>query len=318
MIPAEIYVPGNIQRVTVMNRSLPEKGKKGTMNVIEGVLTGEGLWNDRNGSMRCVEGLNNALANSPRFQVVTPPAMELTGTGTRQLPQPLPWNLVSDICKKAGADALITLETFDSNTLRGSTNHTEQKTVNNRTVTIPYTIATMNVDVTATWRIYDPVNQQIVDQRTFTDRKGFSERGANILDAQLRLPKAGPAVSDAGYFAGEQYNYRISPNYIWVPREYFSKANADFKDAKFYVRAKEWEKAAEIWQKYTNDRNREIAGYACHNMALACEVQGKLDLALEWAKKAYGTYHVKKSRYYISTLENRIRENRALDYQLNN
>ncbi len=51
-------------------------------------------------------------------------------------------------------------------------------------------------------------------------------------------------------------------------------------------------------------------------MALACEVQGKLDLAIEWANKSYVEFGNKKGNYYSSLLRDRKADEARLDEQM--
>jgi hypothetical protein len=113
LVPAEITVPHHIKKLAIANRSLPAKGEQFS-NFIEGFLTGESIWGDKEGSKRCIEGLANKLNSSPRFGA-TISHTSLKGTGTREFSVPLQWNMVNNICKQYNADALILLETFDSN-----------------------------------------------------------------------------------------------------------------------------------------------------------------------------------------------------------
>ncbi|NOZ35469.1 MAG: hypothetical protein GXO80_09255 [Chlorobi bacterium] len=53
-------------------------------------------------------------------------------------------------------------------------------------------------------------------------------------------------------------------------------------------------------------------------MALASEIFGKFDIALDWAQKAYADYHLKDARTYINILKGRIRDAERLDRQMNN
>ncbi len=72
-----------------------------------------------------------------------------------------------------------------------------------------------------------------------------------------------------------------------------------------------------IYRKYVNDPDSKIAGYACYNMALASEVFGEFDIALDWAQRAYSEYRLKAARDYINTIERRIRDAEALKRQMN-
>ena len=51
-------------------------------------------------------------------------------------------------------------------------------------------------------------------------------------------------------------------------------------------------------------------------MAVAAETEGYLNVALDWANKAYKNYYLKKERNYINTLNKRLREEQLLREQL--
>ncbi len=55
MRPAAVTVPQNIKAIALVNRTVPEK--KG-LNIIEGVLTGEGIGQDREGVQKAMDGLS--------------------------------------------------------------------------------------------------------------------------------------------------------------------------------------------------------------------------------------------------------------------
>ena len=317
--PADIYVPGKIKTLAVVNRSLPAKGDGSRIvNILEGLVTGEGIFMDRNASERCVSGLADGLLNSPRFTVTVPTGLDIRGTGTAQFPEPLQWAQVEKICNDYSADGLILLETFDSNISRKFGSKQKTKKEDGKDINYTEHIASVDIAINAGWRIYFPTERKIVDQNVFVDRQGWDGKGLTKGEAERNLPKIERAVEDAGYFAGKQYAYRISPMWIRVSRKYYVKGNDDFKDARYKVQSKKWEDAALIWKRYVNDPDTKIAGYACYNMALASEVLGEFEIALDWAQKAYSDYYLKPAREYINILENRIRDAEALDKQMNN
>ena len=111
--PADITISQDIQNVVLVNRSRPSKGNLAD-NIVEGLVTGEGIGTDRKGAEYCIAGLSNMLENSERFVLKNTGGMELKGTGTSSFPMPLDWNQVKSICGSYAGDALLVLETFDS------------------------------------------------------------------------------------------------------------------------------------------------------------------------------------------------------------
>lgn len=111
--PADITVSQDIQNVVIVNRSRPSKYNLAG-NIVEGLISGEGIGADRKGAEYCVDGLVNMLANSERFTLKNTGEIELKGTGTSAFPIPLDWNEVKSLCGSYDSDALLVLETFDS------------------------------------------------------------------------------------------------------------------------------------------------------------------------------------------------------------
>ncbi len=315
LVPAEIHVPSEINKLVVINRSLPGKEDK-IRNVLEGVLTGEGLFVDRFGSEACINGLIDGLNHSPRFTAMADPKAGATGTGTRRFPQPLDWVTVQRICRENNADALLALEVFDSNNRLAF--HNEQRTTreNGKNVTHTVHIARMRCSVESGWRIYYPVNRSIVDANIFNDWQQWSAEGPNQKAAQMGLPRQSNAVTDAGFFAGKQYSRRISPTWINQPRLLYKNGNSDMKYASRLARSNQWKDASAIWNKYTDTRDAKLSGRACFDLALAAEIEGDLQTAIQWTDKAYTRFNNRKALEYRKILEQRLNDQQKLNEQI--
>ena len=96
--PADITISRDIKNLVVVNRSRPSK-KNLSKNIMEGIISGEGIGNDRKGAEYCIEGLSNMFLNSERYTLKNPAGLELKGTGTSSFPIPLDWVEVKDICE---------------------------------------------------------------------------------------------------------------------------------------------------------------------------------------------------------------------------
>jgi hypothetical protein len=313
--PAQITVPAEIKTIAFINRSLPAKRER-VRNVIEGAMTGENLFADRIGSEECIKGVFNGLQDSPRFTGVIYGGGDIRGTGTRQFPELLDWAIVDDICKANNTDALVCLEVFDSDSRRVMTDRKVTRKQDNRDITyIEYT-ATLYLDIESGWRIYYPARRKVIDQNIYTDTKYWSSTSDAGRKAEQGLPPMERALSEAGSYVGNQYAIRISPRWIRVSRDYYRKGNDDFERAKRMAEINDWKGAAELWQKYTNNPDVKIAGYATYNMALACEMEGDLEAAISWTKKSYIDYKNKHAGYYMNVLQRRLNEQQRLDEQM--
>jgi len=315
LVPAQITVPQHIQTIGVLNRSLPAKGE-GWSNFLEGFITGESIAADREGSYNVCKGLAFKVNTNPRFKAQLMEGEDLRGTGTKEFPTPLSWAEVDALCKKYNVDAIVSLETFDSDIRRTSRTRQVERSVNGENVMVTEFLEDLNIRVNAGWRIYDNVNKKIIDQDVFYDDKGWNAVGTTPEDALRKLPSKRGAINDAGYFAGEMMGVRISPNWVRVSRYYYKKGDDRLKSAKRFVKVNNWKEAVVLWSQSAKSPDHKIAGRACHNMALAAEMEGELNIALEWANKAYKDHMLKKERTYINELNLRLMEVEKLKEQL--
>ena len=315
--PADITVSQDIQNVVVINRSRPsEENLAG--NIIEGIISGEGIGYDREGADYCVEGLSDILLNSDRYILKNTRGMELKGTGTANFPPPLDKNIVKDICASYDADALLVLETFDSDSrIQLGKPFTRNKKVKGKKVKELRYPATLIMEIQSGWRIYEAQNQTIVDENRFLEVKEFKSYGVSSDQAIRRLPSKSIAIKESGIFAGRKYGKRISPTWVKVNRAYFIGKNESLKLAHSHVKNKDWDSAIKIWKDLLDNPDQKTSRRSAYNMAVASEFKGGLDIAIEWAIKSQKLGEKKASRY-INLLHIRKKNKKKLKQQLNN
>ncbi len=316
MKPAPIFIPNHIQKVAVVNRTLASKENK-TLGIIESVITGEGIYADREGAEDCLLGLRESLTRTNRFSVYQPAGLNLKGTGTGVLASPMTWEDIQRICTENSVDAVIALDAFDSDSrIDLSSGPVNTKDAKGNPITITEHNAYLKMNVTTGWSVYDPKERRVIDEFRSVDDLGFNSKGANAIVATAGLPAKRDAAKKTGYRAGQLYGNRISPSWITVSRGYYSKINDNFKLAKKKVQYKDWDGAAEIWKKEALNPDKKIAGMACYNMAVAAEVNGNLDAAMEWATKSYKQFENFKGASYMSILQGRINDVQRLNDQM--
>lgn len=315
--PAQINLPQSIQKIGIVNRSLPSKDSKWN-NILEGALTGESIKVDKMGSESCIKTLAEKLNEAPRFSAVTIYGLSLGGTGTGSFPLPLDKDQVSSICRQYEVDALVVLETFDSDIALRQGSRMVERTINDRKVMVKEFFAETNIDVNSGWRIYDGTKLVIVDENAFTDGKSYSGAGDTPEKALGQLPDKKSAITDAAINSGAQYARRISPTWKAVSRQYYSKGHPELELAAKSVKKNNWDPAIEIWNRLSQDPDNEVAGRACYNMAVASEMDGNLDIALTWAEKSSVQHNNKKATEYIKIIKSRQWDVRLLEHQMKN
>ena len=302
----QVYLPQGAEKIALVNRSLTRPEDK-QAKVLESIVTGEISGSDRLASDESLKGVFDRINGYRGIQAVIPQQTRLYGTGTRETPELLDWQLVRDICAASDADVLLVLETFDSNSdLLLSTVANRVTAALGNQAAIPATPSQVRVNVLAFWRLYDPASKTIIDQHQAKSFLTFNGVGGG----NLVLPPP-EALHNTAYEAGRHYIERFLPGHYTIKRELYKKGKGSGKHAfRAAFRSSEvanWQGAMDSWSAILSQTSRKNAGKASLNIAVAHEVLGDTDQALHWASRSYEVYGNKLGRDYAKVLLNRKR-----------
>ncbi len=303
--PAPITLPPYVKNVVVVNRTEVSK-KSNVFNVVNKAFSLESPNLDREGSQATITALSNELKKNNRFDEVTLLTnTSLTTDAPGMFPARLAWDSVEKYCSENNADALFSLELFDTRSqIDYSVNKTTIKTVLGNIPAVEQQ-ANMNTIVNAGWRIYDVRGKNILDEKAIRRNIMFHGRGINPLLAAQALTDRREAVKQVGNIAGHDYAFDIIPLWTRVTRDYYVRGSGNFKIATRKARTGNWDGAAKLWQQEVTNSKRKIAGRACYNMAIISEINGDVDAAIQWAQKSYENYNNHLALSYINLLKNR-------------
>lgn len=307
LAPAPLYIPNSLQSIAIVDRSLPENSE---LNKLEGILTGEGKEQDRLATQFVIDGLNRSLSTAERYNVLRTDEL-LVGSGSGFLfPDPMTWDQINELCEKHNVDAIVSLETYDSDFVVTSGTKTGKSILEFNTQGI--------VTVKCGFRMYYPLESLVVDEFHFSHKVNW-DGGRTLIGAAGALLNKKKVIADAGFEAGTVYGRRITPSWYLASRDYFkkSKSNPDLDEGARMMQLNDWDKAIAALERTLDNGGRKDQGRAAHNLAVVYEILSDLDLAKEYTSLAWGKYKEKKSRDYGYILTRRINDRRTLDNQLN-
>lgn len=129
-------------------------------------------------------------------------------------------------------------------------------------------------------------------------------------------------LENTAQYLGKAFVKKIIPGWEKVTRNYYQSHNVHMLVAEKYLLENDWLKAAEIYNKQTNNKNRNIAAKARYNMAVICEIEGKFDAATDWLERSKSTYkkespcHIDNCTLYMEQLSIRQNEISLLEKQV--
>lgn len=301
--PAKIEIPSQIKRVAVVNTSIIKPTTPFTNPIQQGLFR-----LDTTISQEVIQLLSLLLNDSPRIDSSLK-YQDIYYRKASDLKKQLSKGDIDLLCKKKQADALISLEALAiDNTTKyisvfNGLNYSYQKAV------------IMNVSIM--WRIYHPDKNTLVDEYHQKDTLIFDEFYAlKDFNEALNNEEALDFIAqEVARQSATKMSDRIAPYWVPVSRDFFNGGNTDMQMAAAYAYRDQWMKAATIWKKYTQWEKEKVAAAACHNMALAAEVNGELELALKWLEKAVQLDQNYYTLNYLKIIKMRLNESEVLDEQ---
>lgn len=143
------------------------------------------------------------------------------------------------------------------------------------------------VYIYSNWNIYDLKNLALTFAYQNIDTINWVEPAYSLREARRTLPPRKDAIFNAADMAGTQFGRYISPHWVDVDRMYYQSGHSELKKTNKMIAEDRWLEAAEIWKKNTTNRNKNIAAKSMFNLALACEMNGEIDAAMDWAVKSF-------------------------------
>lgn len=168
----------------------------------------------------------------------------------------------------------------------------------------------------ATFAVYDAAGKTCSHEVALSDTLVWSKDTWDVNQALTELPSTDEAAHLAATEIGRLYARRLAPFWLSVQRFFFVPSANDLRKAAEHAENGEWTDAMQIWERYAGHNNRRVAAQAAFNMALACEVDGHYELALEWLQYAEKLYAIREIAGYRAILQRRANESRILQQQL--
>ncbi len=319
MRPAEITFPSKVQNLLVVDRT--EFDKK-LWSVIEGALTGELPHEDLAGVQSLTAAFQNQINYSPRFKTIIYNNRLKGNSMTNAFPPHLSWSRINQICNRNNAQAIVAIEIFDTDFIITNGKRKTKKQIKEdgvtKTIEVDEYYAEGVGNVTIGIRLYDNISRTIVDQQLFSDTHTWNSAAASKAQALAQLISKSDATRHLSSLVGRNYANRIAPMPIRITRSFRarSKKAPALERGSRHADVAEWREAIEVWERGISAAPTKEKGFLAHNIAIAYEVLGEMDAAMDWAQKAYVNYGNKDSRSYVNVLKRRIEDERLAEHQL--
>lgn len=253
-----------------------------------------------------LDGLRDAMDYSPRFRY-------MNITGEMNIPSDTldylglsEWEQIRQVCHDSVLDALVTVRFMDivdevHLALRQELDWEFQGMI----------------DVTDHWKIYEPVEMEVLDNFTKTISV-YSIEDSDYLNLLFGVGSSRTRKAlEACYWSGHEYALRISPLWETVTRKYYDWPGNLSSQAHEFADQGDWLSAARIWNEETSNSKKSVAAMACLNMAVACEMEDNIEMSVYWAKQSDSLAPYKiLTQDYLEVLKQRLEDRAMLSRQM--
>lgn len=299
LVPPEISIPNNFNQPLVVV-SLYRSPSDDPESMAAAAL-------DSTAGVEAINVLANALSQSPFFQDVSIPTSIYFRTDGSRYILPFDWDTVEMICAPKGADLLISLEYVKikqkSTTYSYWQNNMQMYYGELRLIYFTY------------WRMYDLNSRKVIGNRLLRDTLLWQETDFSPVRVGDQLPGFFASAAYCGYLAGTDYSKLIAAAWADEQRLLFRAGSSEMRRAAKLVMDNNWLDAAQQWQRVlSNPRSSQaLKARAAFNMALANEIRGNFDVALEWLSQSLEYMQIPEQNWYRDVIEERIASFKKFD-----
>lgn len=302
-IAPEFPIADDVQSLALLNRSMNAQFSNLTIDSLERLLIRKNLnldsvYRDSLAADTLLRVAAQTLFDSGRFDVIIPQEYAVYRYDFNDVDKPLSPNVVNEICETYKVDALLVLEGFAERLVTRYTFSSFEVSLSD-----PYT-ATSDLSHKSDWRLYRKSQIKAPLRFSVNDSIFWKQSSSALNDLYLRMPKTKEILISGGVDAGLKMANLISPNWSTSKRHYYLTGNGEIDKVESHVKENKWDKAEAIWIKFSTNSSKKIRAKMEYNLALAAEMKGDLDGALEWALKSYQSVYSPKIDEYYKLLTN--------------
>ncbi len=302
LVPGEVEFPNDAHRISLLLLKNEHNMPAGRLDSIDNMML-DTSFNYYQYAWEYLYGLQDGLIESPRFERIK--ISRLNAIDSIGNKQEYDWREIIRICKADTTDALILVDNFcldDS-------------------LKVLYWIEGYRVEYELknkmSYDVLNPKMQQITGHYSLTNNNTWSGFDLSFEGAVDQLPAGEDMILHSCYATGLKAGLTMAPSwYDNIRRIYYTRGNKLIARGADYAKQDMWREAANYWRMAADSKKAKNSAKAAFNMALACEIEDKLELAHEWISFSDSIKSNRFTIFYQQIITNRLDYETILNKQL--
>lgn len=310
--PAQKDLPPRIQSLVLVNRTVDDKYTDLPADTIQNrfykkYFTVDTTIYDLTAVDTCLKATGDLLFESGRYDIVIPDNRFLEFETNAFFTKEMPWDEVTELCETYNTDAVLSIDMFK---IHIASEFGKEKYFDEMADAF-YTVAQAKMVIVydALFRVYDPLEEKIIIREFFKDTLVWEDMARSTSELFKNYTPVKQAFSEAGIAIALDFSEKISTVWRSEKRPFYVKGDKNLKHAGTFIDSGEWQQAMALWKDTAEkSKSKSKKSKALLNVAIAYEIQGDIDSAINWALESYNTMYRQITYQYLELLEKRKKE----------
>lgn len=154
--------------------------------------------------------------------------------------------------------------------------------------------------------VYDGITAETLARLSAKDTIVWEIVSRNELKQSLLNQKINEIFAGAALDIGDNISQNFFEKWESETRSLYYLFGSEWEEALNAAASFDWGRASEIWMRIVSSSKNKVAACAAYNLAVACEMQGNKDLALEWLSFSKKKYPLQLTGEYELQLQNNV------------
>ncbi len=307
--PGPEEVSDHIQSLLLLNRAVDRRFTDDPSDTIqlrffEKRFTLDTTIYDLQASDTLLQTLGTLLFESGRFDIVIPMERFPMKDTLHPFSEPMSWEEVEELTSAFHTDAILSLD-YHKTDISTSYERESLRDAESETFFNIYE-PTMQINITAQFRIYDPSYREEVPAHFLIDTLYWRSTGYSLTEVLRRFTYVKQGLTESGIVTALTLSEKIAPHWETSKRAIFLTGNKELRNAAPLVAEHRWDEALAYWEEAAaKTRAKGLLSKLQFNMAVANEMQGDLNEAIRRGVQSYNTMFRKGTYTYLETLKKR-------------
>lgn len=313
--PAKVTFAPEIKKILIVNNTVTQPDDYGHKTQLFNERAKNIKLSTDSLSLFCIGSLNDELNQKEFFTEVELIPNSINKTSDFFYLKYLNPDTVKSLCSRYDVNAIIALDRIKV------IDKISEYFIDDERIYVAY----LDVNYETQWSIHTPDDVKFT-ATTFRDTVFWETKSYQRQKLLKGLPDRTNALIDGALYVGQTTVKRMIPYWDKVDRYFFSNKNKYMMQGLDSVYVKNWESAISSWEKVLKRSTvKSIKAQAANNIAIAYEITGNIDKAIEYAGKSLDYYEESMSsdfKYhqmitkYNEELKQRREEIKAIKKQL--